>query len=71
LVLIVVSIPDALFHSAELASKQLGISRSELYQRALRAFADQLDEDSVSTALDTVYGSESDDSRLDPVLHAM
>lgn len=68
---IAISIPDALFNSAEKVSKRLGISRSELYQRALRAYVVQFDEESVTEALNKLYGPGGEDSRLDPVLHAM
>ena len=68
---IAVSIPDALFDSAEKASKRMRITRSELYQRALRAYVAQFDEESVSEALNELYGPGGEDSRLDPVLHAM
>ena len=68
---IAISIPDALFDSAEKASKRLGITRSELYQRALRAYVVQFDEESVSEALNRLYGPGGEDSQLDPILNAM
>ncbi|MEQ9238858.1 MAG: hypothetical protein RIG66_32775 [Coleofasciculus sp. E2-BRE-01] len=33
-----VSIPDPIFEAAEAMSKRLGLSRSELYARALQAY---------------------------------
>ena len=63
-----VSIPDPLFAAADELASRLGISRSELYARALsRELANQSD-DLVTAALDEVYGDV--DSRLDPRLAA-
>ena len=53
-----ISLPDELFRAAERRARSLGISRSELYARAL---ADLLQRDSgaaVTAALDRVYGAE-------------
>jgi len=63
-----ISIPDELFGAAERAAKRLGLSRSELYRRALAAFLERHSERLVTQALDAVYGSEPEESRLDPVL---
>ena len=61
-----VSIPDPLFEAADELAARLGISRSELYARALaRELASESDE-SVSARLDVVYADL--DSRLDPRL---
>ena len=61
-----VSIPDPLFAAADELAARLGISRSELYARALaRELASESD-DSVSARLDAVYVDI--DSRLDPRL---
>jgi len=61
-----VSIPDPLFAAADELASRLGISRSELYARALaRELASESD-DSVSARLDAVYGE--DESTLDPSL---
>jgi metal-responsive CopG/Arc/MetJ family transcriptional regulator len=59
-----VSIPDPLFAAADDLARRLGISRSELYARALaRELACESD-DTISARLDAVYGSV--DSELDP-----
>ena len=63
-----ISIPDDLFSAAERAAKRLGLSRSELYRRALAAFLERHSERLVTEALDAIYGSEPQESRLDPVL---
>ena len=63
-----VSIPDPLFAAADRLASRLGISRSELYARALaRELASEHD-DAVSARLDEVYGDV--DSTLDPDLAA-
>ncbi|HED04408.1 MAG TPA: ChpI protein [Candidatus Fraserbacteria bacterium] len=63
-----ISIPDDLFSAAERVAKRLGLSRSELYRRALGAFLEGHSERIVTQALDAVYGARSEQSRLDPVL---
>jgi len=66
-----VSIPDALYKRAEHATKRLGVSRSELYQRALAAFLERHEEQRITQALNEVYGDECEDGGLDPVLEAL
>ena len=66
-----ISIPDDLFGAAERAAKRLGLSRSELYRRALAAFLERHSERIVTEALDAVYGAEPEESRLDVVLERL
>ena len=66
-----VSLPDPLFDAAERVAKRLGVSRSELYQRALRAFLGKHQSDSITEALDAVYEADPDEGRLDPALTSM
>jgi len=61
-----ISIPDDLFYAAEDLSRRLGLSRSELYSRAVAAFLQQQRATGVQEALDAIYASE--DSQLNPVL---
>jgi antitoxin MazE6 len=61
-----ISIPDELHRSADLAAKRMGLSRSELYRRALIAFLAMTDEMLITKALDEVYKDEP--ARIDPVL---
>ena len=61
-----VSLPDPLFEEADGLAQKLGISRSELYARALAAFLRTYDKSGVTQALDRVYAEE--DSSLDPAL---
>ena len=63
-----ISIPDELFAAAEDAADRLGVSRSELYRRALREFLAGPDVGAVTEALDAVYSKQPEESQLDPVL---
>lgn len=53
-----VSIPDPVFHSAERLASRLGLSRSELYARALDNFVKTHDPNSVTARLNEVYTQE-------------
>jgi metal-responsive CopG/Arc/MetJ family transcriptional regulator len=61
-----VSIPDPIFDAAEQVAGRLGLSRSELYARALADFVRKHRNDKVTQALNEVYAHHS--SKLDPVL---
>jgi metal-responsive CopG/Arc/MetJ family transcriptional regulator len=61
-----VSIPDAIFDAADQLAARLGVSRSELYARALAAVIAQEGDDAITERLDAVYSAEG--SALDPVL---
>ena len=65
-----VSIPDELFEQAESISRQLGVSRSEFYQRALAAYLTREADAEITRRLNDVYKSP-EDSALDPVLQKM
>jgi metal-responsive CopG/Arc/MetJ family transcriptional regulator len=64
---VAVSIPDDVFTEADHVAKRLGLSRSELYARALKRYLEQLRGDEVTAALNTVYGQRR--AELDPILH--
>jgi metal-responsive CopG/Arc/MetJ family transcriptional regulator len=64
-----ISIPDALFEKAEQAAKELSLSRSELYARAIETFLRSLAQQDVTERLNQVYAAES--SSLDPALERM
>jgi len=66
---IAISVPDPLFAEAEELAERLGVSRSEVYARALERFVRLHRNDRVTEALDRVYAEES--SELDPVLAEM
>ena len=56
-----VSISDPLFQAAESLAKALGMSRSELFSRALEAYIEAHKHDRVREVLDEVYADESSD----------
>lgn len=61
-----ISLPDDLFAAAESAADKLGLSRSQLYQRALRLYLTQQGQDAVTSALNRVYTEEFGGGGLDP-----
>jgi metal-responsive CopG/Arc/MetJ family transcriptional regulator len=63
-----ISLADGLFEAAERLAKRLGISRSELYQRAIRAFLEKNGQEAVTAQLDEIYSAQPDASRLDEAL---
>lgn len=65
-----ISIPDELFRAADAAAQRLGISRSELYQRAVATYLERHGGDLVTEALNEIYGPETREP-LDPVLDRM
>jgi metal-responsive CopG/Arc/MetJ family transcriptional regulator len=64
-----ISIPDNIFEEAEKLARRLGISRSELYQRAVARFIEQQSGDVVRGALNRVYGTKTNRD-LDPLIKA-
>jgi Arc/MetJ-type ribon-helix-helix transcriptional regulator len=66
-----ISLPDPIFRSAERLAEKLGVSRSELYCRALRELLDRNDDDTVRKRLDEVYGPGREDPGLEPEIAAM
>jgi len=63
-----ISIPDSLFSAADRLAKRLGISRSELFQRAMKEFLRENKSRGVTEALNQVYGEGREKAELDPVL---
>lgn len=61
-----ISIPNPVYDAAEDLAKRLGISRSELYVRALLEFLRHYRNDEVTQRLNEVYARE--DAKLDPIL---
>jgi metal-responsive CopG/Arc/MetJ family transcriptional regulator len=64
-----ISIPDDVFQAAEELCKRLGMSRSELYAKAVVAFVKSHKSTRVKESLDAIYATE--DSHLDPALMAL
>lgn len=54
-----VSIPDDVFQQADQAAERFGLTRSQLYTRAIREFLDEQDDDPVTEALNAL-ADESD-----------
>ena len=62
-----ISIPDDVFRKAEYLAKKRGLSRSQFYVMALKAFVTEPD-DGITEALNRVYGEgeqESVDSAIE------
>lgn len=51
-----ISIPDALFDSAEALATELGVSRSQLYATALAQLIATHDRTQITARLDALYG---------------
>lgn len=66
-----ISIPDSLFEAAERLARRMGISRSQLFQRAMQAFLQEHRDEGVTEALNHVYGPGSEEAGLDPVLEQL
>ena len=64
-----ISLPDSIFKEAEALAAQLGLSRSELYTKALQAYLRKYNHHQILEKLNQVYSEES--SKLDPVLAKM
>ncbi|MCS6813054.1 MAG: hypothetical protein NZ772_05710 [Cyanobacteria bacterium] len=64
-----ISLPDSVFEQAEALAQRLGLSRSELYTKALQAYLNRYSRDQILLKLNQVYSRES--SELDPVMARM
>jgi metal-responsive CopG/Arc/MetJ family transcriptional regulator len=63
-----VSLPDDLFESADILSKELGRSRSELYATAVAEYVAKHRDEDVTGRLNDVFSDEA--SGIDPLLRA-
>ncbi len=61
-----VSIPDHVFESAEKLASRLGVSRSELYAKALASFVEKYRQDLITARLNELYGPGGEQSSLEP-----
>jgi hypothetical protein len=59
-----ISIPDPLFEAAEQYAQDKGLSRSELYAKAIQHYLDTFRYQGITEALDSLYSEE--ESKLDP-----
>ena len=64
-----ISLPDPIFEEAEALAQQLGMSRSELYTKALKAYLRRHNREQILSKLNEVYSKESSD--LDTVMATM
>ncbi|MGF1571175.1 MAG: hypothetical protein ACFCVD_24385 [Nodosilinea sp.] len=64
-----ISLPDSVFEQAEALAQQLGLSRSELYTKALQTYLKRYNRAQILLKLNQVYSRES--SALDPVMAKM
>lgn len=63
-----VSIPDRIFEEAERLAKERGLSRSELYARAVAEYVKHQRHAGVREQLDAVYEAAPETSALDPLI---
>jgi hypothetical protein len=61
---IAISLPDELFESADELAERMGVSRSELYARAMAEYLAKHRDEDVTAKLNEVFGEEP--SGLDP-----
>lgn len=66
-----ISLPDPLFHAAEFLAKRMGLSRSELFQRALKAYLQDNRDAGVTEKLDAIYLRTSEQAPIDPLLEQL
>jgi len=60
-----ISIPDPIFESAERLAKRLGISRSQLYSKAIDALVEKYRYGGVTEKLDAIYEISPESSSLE------
>jgi len=63
-----ISIPDPVFQAAEGLAQRLGISRSQLYSKAVLEFTTSHKNDNITKKLNSIY---SNGTELDEELHSM
>ncbi|CAB1069588.1 Programmed cell death antitoxin YdcD [Olavius algarvensis Delta 1 endosymbiont] len=64
-----ISLPDEIYHSADQLAKRLGMSRSELYSKAVALYISAHKNEAVTEALNKIYAKEK--SELDPAINMM
>ena len=64
-----ISLPDPIFHQAESVAKRLGVSRSELYAKALTEYLRKYNDEQLTAKFNEIYAEEN--SAIDPVLSQM
>jgi len=66
-----VSLPDSLFRAADRLARKLGISRSEVFQRALGDYVSAHESAGVTEALNAVYKEDTEAGKLDYVFERL
>jgi metal-responsive CopG/Arc/MetJ family transcriptional regulator len=64
-----ISIPDPIFDAAEKFAKRTGVSRSQLYAKAMKAYLKGHQNDSVTKKLNEIYSDEA--SHLDNAIQSI
>jgi len=64
-----ISLPDSVFEQAESLAQRLGLSRSELYTKAIHAYLRKYNREQILEQLNQVYSDEF--SQLDPAVAKM
>lgn len=64
-----ISLPDPLFEAANALAARLGITRSELFQRAMERLLSDYGDEQITEQLNRIYAKES--SAVDPALAMM
>jgi metal-responsive CopG/Arc/MetJ family transcriptional regulator len=60
-----ISLPDPIFKAADRLARRLGISRSELYAKAVSAYLERYRQEGITAALNRVYGSNPEESQVE------
>ncbi len=68
---IVISIPDEVVDAAERLAARRGMSRSELYSRAVADRVERHRDHRVTEALDAVFGVEPPGAPVDPAVQSL
>ncbi len=66
-----ISIPDPIFEAADRLARRLGVPRSELYAKAVSAYLERYRQEGVTAALNRVYGSNPEESRVEADVRAL
>ncbi len=66
-----ISIPSPIFEAAERLARRLGVSRSELYAKAVSAYLERHRQEGITAALNRVYGADPEESRVEADILAL
>ena len=61
-----ISVPDELFERAEAEAGKQGVSRSELYQVALREYLKRRDDEDITESINRYLEAHPEDREIDP-----